>query len=220
MTDSKPDQLLKRDLLGEIWLTQDSGHRLVRRCTDPARWWLRPLARRLAAREARALAALDEIVEIPGLEKWDGSELDREWLAGQPMQVARPRDRRYYRDALRLLRRMHRGGVVHNDSAKEPNWLVLPDGSPALIDFQVAMYFRRRGKIFRTLAREDVRHLLKHKRTYLPQALTARQRQVLATPALSARLWRISGKQVYLWFTRGVLGWSDREGADDRRPGS
>ncbi len=214
-------QRLKLDLLGEVSVVQDAaGNRVIRRETGPARWWLRPLARRLARREARALAQLDHIAAVPMLERWDGRTLDREWLDGQPMQLARPTDAGYYREALRLLRQVHRDGVVHNDTAKEPNWLVRPDGTPALIDFQIAMCFRKRGRLFRMLAREDLRHLLKHKRTYRPQALTARQRQILATPAMSARLWRASGKRVYLWITRRVLGWSDREGAGDRGSGA
>ncbi len=72
----------------------------------------------------------------------------REWIEGAPMQQARPRDPRYYREALRLLRALHARGIVHNDLAKEPNWLVTPEGLPALVDFQLAMYSPRRGRLF------------------------------------------------------------------------
>ncbi|NNF60565.1 MAG: serine/threonine protein kinase [Gammaproteobacteria bacterium] len=216
---SNSEKLLKRDLLGEVRLLQQPGGEwLSRRDAGAARWWLRPIARRLAARENRALQLLTAIDGVPRSLSASHSTLDREWLAGAPMQEAGPRDKAYYREALRLLRQIHRAGVVHNDTAKEPNWLVRTDGSPALIDFQVAMCFRQRGRLFRMLAREDVRHLLKHKRTYLSAGLTSRQKKMLATPAISARLWRISGKPLYLWVTRRLLGWSDREGADDRRP--
>lgn len=218
MTDVPSSELLKRDLLGEVWLVTSDGQQFIRRDTRRARRWLRPTARWLAGREAEALALLTNIAVVPSLLNWDGAVLDRQWLAGQPMQNAKPCDRTYYRDALRILRRIHREGVVHNDTAKEPNWLVLSDGTPGLIDFQIAMCFRGRGRLFRMLAREDLRHLLKHKRTYLPEALTSSQLRILATPAISARLWQASGKKVYLWLTRRVLGWSDREGANDRRP--
>jgi serine/threonine protein kinase len=132
------------------------------------------------------------------------------------MHHARPRDRAYYREALRLLRRLHAAGVVHNDLAKEPNWLVAPDGAPALIDFQLASRPRRRGRRFRALAYDDLRHLLKHKRTYCPEALTARERAILARRSCPAAAWMRTGKPVYLFVTRRVLGWSDREGAGDR----
>jgi RIO-like serine/threonine protein kinase len=180
-------------------------------------WWTRALARRLAAREARALARLRGVPDVPALRSWDGCRLVRSWLEGAPLHVVGTRDPAYFRAALTLLRRLHRAGVAHGDLAKEPNWLVLADGRPALVDFQIATVSRRRGCWFRTRAREDVRHLLKHKRSYCPERLTTRQRRMLATPAWPSRVWMATGKRVYLFVTRRLLGWADREGAGDRR---
>jgi RIO-like serine/threonine protein kinase len=205
---------LKRDVLGGVSLDRDAG--CVRRDTRAARWWLRWIARRLAAREARALRTLRGIAGTPELIAWDGEVLTRGWIEGEAMQVARPRSPDYFRAARRLLARVHRAGVVHNDTAKEPNWLVSAGPTPALVDFQLAGVFSRRGRLFRMLAREDLRHLLKHKRTYLPDMLTRRERSILASPSWLARMWMASGKPVYMWFTRSVLGWEDREGAGDR----
>jgi hypothetical protein len=215
---------LKRDLLGSVSRIEfvdeaiaDGGPRLrVERDTRNARWWLRGLARRLAAREARALAALCHVDAVPTVCAWDGRRLQRTWLDGAPMQVAQPREPAYYREALRLLRRLHAAGVVHNDLAKEPNWLVAPDGRPALVDFQLASRPRYRGKRFRALAYDDLRHLLKHKRTYCPAALTPRQYAILARRSWPAAVWMRTGKPLYRWITRGWLGWADREGAGDR----
>src|SRR3546814_9488511 len=78
----------------------------------------------------------------------------------------------YFRAARRLLQGLHRRGVAHNDLAKEANWLVLADGRPAVIDFQLAVLGQLRSRWMRLLAREDLRHLLKHKRTYCPQSIT------------------------------------------------
>jgi RIO-like serine/threonine protein kinase len=122
------------------------------------------------------------------------------------------------------VRRLHAAGVIHNDLAKETNWLVTPDGRPALVDFQLAMTLRqgrtrkecRRGALARALGHDDIRHLLKHKRTYLPERLTARERRILATPSMINRVWMASGKNVYLFVTRRVFRWRDREGAGDR----
>ncbi|MCU0975458.1 MAG: hypothetical protein MUC71_04005 [Steroidobacteraceae bacterium] len=207
-------RILKSDLFGRVVL--EDGERTVRRDTTSARGWLLPLARRLARREARALSSLDGLAGTPRLLSFDGRVLRRSWVPGRPMQVARPVDPSYFREALTLLRRLHRAGVAHNDLAKEPNWLVTTDGRPALVDFQLALVSRRRGRLFRALAREDLRHLLKHKRTYCPQRLTARQKRILATPAPHTRLWRATGKRLYTFVTRRLLGWSDREGAGDR----
>lgn len=209
------EQELKSDLFGRVLL--EDGGTVVRRDLGAARPWTRPLARHLAGREARALAHLDGLPGTPRLLSFDARLLRRTWVGGRPMQVARPADPAYYREALRLLRRLHRAGVAHNDLAKEPNWLVTPEGRPALVDFQLAVVAPRRGRLFRALAREDLRHLLKHKRSYCPERLTARQRRVLATPAAHSRLWRATGKRLYTFLTRRVFGWADREGAGDRR---
>ena len=216
MTDSR---VFKKDLFGEVRLQQEGENTVILRDTRPAPWWTRPLARALLRREARALAALDGIDGVPGLHHFDADTLARGYIAGEPMQVARPTDAAYFRDAARLLRTLHRLGVVHNDLAKEPNLLVRDDGSAAFIDFQLAGYSRKRGRLFRVAAREDIRHLLKHKRTYRPQDLTQRELGILARPGPTSRLWMTFGKPVYLFITRRLLGWSDREGAGDRSQG-
>jgi predicted Ser/Thr protein kinase len=216
------ERALKRDLFGTVDLVRLPGSAdalAVRRDTTAARWWTRPVARWLAGREARSLAASAGLSDVPRLLAWDRGVLLRSWLPGRPMQEARPRDPGYYREALRLVCRLHRAGVVHNDLAKEPNWLVKEDGDPALIDFQLAWAPRRRGRLFRALAREDLRHLLKHKRYYCADRLTERQRAILARPGPLSRVWMKFGKPVYLFVTRRLLGWQDREGANDRKFG-
>lgn len=209
-------RLLKADLFGEVWRLARDAHVVTIRDTRGARTGLAWLARALARREARALQHLAGLPGTPRLLGFDGRILEREWIAGEPMQRAGPGASDYYREALALLRRLHRAGVTHNDLAKETNWLVTGEGRPALVDFQLAVVHGRRGRLFRTLAREDLRHLLKHKRTYRPEALTARQRQVLASPSAASRLWMATGKPAYRFVTRRLLGWADREGAGDR----
>jgi RIO-like serine/threonine protein kinase len=163
---------------------------VVCRDTAAARWWARPIARWLAAREARALTALAGDGRFPTLLGWDGRRLYRSAIGGMTMSEAAPADPAYFREALRLLAHMHRRGVAHNDLAREPNWLVTAAGTPALIDFQLAWCDHSRGRLFRLMAREDLRHLLKHKRCYCPERLTGRQRRVLAEPGVASRLWR------------------------------
>jgi RIO-like serine/threonine protein kinase len=217
MSDLPTPRVLKRDLFGTVRLVAGPGGARVQRDTGEARWWTRPVARWLAAREARALASAAAVPDVPRLLAWDGRVLVRSWLGGEPMQVVRPRDPAYFAAALAVVRRLHAAGVVHNDCAKEPNCLVLPDGRPALIDFQLAWAPRRRGRLFRLLGREDLRHALKHKRYYCADALSARERAILATPAWTSRLWMATGKRAYLFVTRRILGWADREGAHDRQ---
>ncbi len=213
-------RLLKRDLFGCVACVVDPAPAVtppfVERDTTAAVWWARLLARRLAAREARALLALAGVPGVPRLIAWDGRTLRRSWLDGQPMHRDPPSSPAYFRESLRLLRQLHAAGVVHNDLAKEPNWLVTPGERPALVDFQLALRPRTRGWLFRALAHDDLRHLLKHKRTYFPERLTARERAVLARRSPIGTLWAWTGKPVYRFVTRGLMGWADREGAGDR----
>jgi len=165
--------LLKSDVFGHVLRVGD----VVIRDTGWARPWARRLARHLMGREHRALTrlALGRGIEgIPRVLRLEGEKLTREWIDGSPMQLARPRDPAYFRAASRLLRRMHSANVIHNDLAKETNWLVTPAGKPALVDFQLALTLTKRGALARALGHDDLRHLLKHKRTYLPEALTPR----------------------------------------------
>lgn len=207
---------LKTDLFGHLEHQHRDGIDIVLRDTRSARWWLKPLARHLLRRERRALELLNDLESVPKLLGADTHGLARSWIDGLPMQRAPRPDARYFRAALHLLRRLHAHDLTHDDLAKEPNWLVTPEGLPALVDFQLARHAPRRDRLFRMLAHDDLRHLLKHKRTYLPERLTARERRILATPSPLSRLWRASGKRIYRFVTRSLLGWADREGAGDR----
>ena len=191
----------------------------VIREADQARPWARALALHLMRREHRALSrlALGAGIEgVPRILELGHMYLTRSWIDGTPMQIAQPRDPAYFGAALRLLRRLHAAKVIHNDLAKETNWLVTPAGLPALVDFQLAMTLTRRGALARSLGHDDLRHLLKHKRTYLPDRLTARERRILARHSMVSRIWMATGKKVYLFVTRRILRWRDREGAGDR----
>jgi hypothetical protein len=190
---------------------------IVERDTRTARFAFRWLARWLAAREAAALTALAAIDRVPKLLEFDGAIVRRSYVPGSPLYVAPPRSRLYFVNALRLLCALHRAGVAHNDLAKEANWLVAPGDAAGIVDFQLATCSRTRGRWFRRRAYEDLRHLLKHKRTYLPQHLTARQLRVLARPPLETRLWRTMVKPAYRFITRGLLRWPERPGPIERK---
>jgi RIO-like serine/threonine protein kinase len=208
--------LLKKDLFGEIRRTGGPAECRIVRDAATAAPWLRWLARRLLRREAQVLAALAGIDGIPELHEVTRDRLVRGYVDGEPLHRARPEDPAYFAAAARLLRQLHRAGVAHNDLAKEPNLLVRPDGKPAFIDFQLGLFAPRRGRLFRMAAYEDIRHLLKHKRTYRPDRLTRRERTILAAPSLPSRIYRRTLKPAYVFVTRRLLGWADREGAADR----
>lgn len=210
------NKLLKKDVFGRILLVSGTGEPYILRDARGTSRWIRPIARWLLSREARALAVLGELEGTPSLLASNGLSLRRSYLPGQAMQLARPADAAYFRSAAKLLRRMHQLGIVHNDLAKEPNWLVTPNGDPAIVDFQLALYRPQRGYLFRILAREDHRHLLKHKRSYRPDLLSKRELGILENPAVISRIWKQTGKRLYLFITRRLLGWKDRVDANER----
>ena len=206
-------QALKADSFGRIALMRARDGLFVRRDLAHVPAWLRLPAWWLARREARALQSIAGMPAVPQLLRWDGRVLDRSYLAGAAMYQQPPRgDIAYFQRARRLLQALHRRGVAHNDLAKEANWLVLTDGTPALIDFQLAVRGRARSRWMRLLAREDLRHLLKHKRTYCPQALTPVERRLLRRRSWVRDAWFATGKPVYRFVTRRLLHWEDNEG--------
>jgi len=128
-----------------------------------------------------------------------------------PLHIAKPfGDAAYFRSAKAALRKLHRAGIAHNDLAKEQNWL-FAGGHAFLTDFQLAARFSRNSALFRVARYEDLRHLLKHKRRYAPDALTAAERRVLSRKSFITRAWMATGKKVYYAITRG-LNVTDREG--------
>ena len=74
-----------------------------------------------------------------------------------------------------------------------------------------------RGRWVRILASGDLRHLHTNKRTSPRVRLPASQLGILADPSLHPLAWRATGKRVYVFVTRRLLGWRDREGAGDRQ---
>jgi predicted Ser/Thr protein kinase len=213
--------LLKRDVFSTVErgrFRHGNGEvDAVLRRLDQVPWWSYLPARHLFAREHRALERVRGLQVGPEL-LWSGRQaLVRGFINGVTLHLAKPHgDVAYFRSAKQALRRLHRAGICHNDLAKEQNWLRGIDGRAYLTDFQLAACFRTRGRLFRIAAYEDLRHLLKHKRSYAPEALTAKERKILARKSLIASIWLQTGKKVYRAITRGLFNFTDREGGGRR----
>src|SRR5712692_11487280 len=213
--------VLKRDLLSSVergrFATPAGEVEAVLRRIDEVPWWSFALARHLFARERRALAVAGGLGIAPPLLFGGRRALIRGWIDGLPLHIAKPHgERGFFRSAKAALRKLHRAGICHNDLAKEQNWLRGRDGGAYFTDFQLAACFSRRSFLFRIAAYEDLRHLLKHKRRYAPDALTPPERRVLAKKSVMTRVWMATGKKVYYWVTRDLLRTSDREGGGAR----
>jgi AMP-binding enzyme C-terminal domain len=213
--------LLKRDVFSTVergrFRAPGGEVDAVMRRIDAVPWWARPIAGAFLRREARALTIAGRLGVGPVLLGRGRTFLIRSFLDGMALKIARPSgDLAYFHSAKAALRALHRAGVCHNDLAKEQNWLRGPDGRAYLIDFQLATIFSHRGRLFRIAAYEDLRHLLKHKRKYAPEALTTCEQRVVARKSLPTRIWMATGKRVYIFVTRGILGTIDAEGSGPR----
>src|SRR2546423_9260456 len=213
--------LLKRDVFSTVergrFRDEASEVDAVLRRLDQVPLWSYPLARHLFARERRALALARDLDVGPKL-LWAGRQaLVRGFIDGVALHLAKPRgDAAYFRSARQALRRLHRAGLCHTDPAKEQTWLRGRDGRAYVTDFQLAACFKTRSRLFRIAAYEDLRHMLKHKRSYAPEALTPKERKILARKSFVASIWLVTGKKVYQAITRGLFNFRDREGGGKR----
>ena len=213
--------LLKRDVFSTVergrFRKDDGEVDAVLRRLDQVPWWSYIAARHLFARERRALTLARDLHVGPEL-LWAGRRaLVRGFINGVALHQAKPTgDLAYFRSAKLVLRKLHRAGICHNDLAKEQNWLRGNDGQAYVTDFQLAACFKTRSRLFLIAAYEDHRHLLKHKRSYAPDALTPKERKILARKSFVARLWLATGKKVYRGITRGLFNFTDREGGGRR----
>jgi RIO-like serine/threonine protein kinase len=215
----------KRDAFGRVERVEIDGRAYARRVADggsiPGSGWL---ARRLLARERRALAALAGVAGVPA-ERDDGSPAPRDalvrtWVEGQPLSRAASLPCDFFDRLDELVLALHARGVCHNDLHKESNVIVGQDGRPWLIDFQLASVHPRGGRAFETRRQEDLRHAEKHRRRYTrhgrgPDGVESRGAGAGIARSPLARAWRRYGKPLYTGVTRGLL--RTRDGGDAQR---
>ena len=209
--------VLKRDHFSTVergrFAMPDGDVEAVLRRIDEVPWWTYPVARHLFIRERLALARANGLGVAPSLLFAGRQALVRGWIDGVALQVAKPYgDSAYFASAKAALRKLHRAGICHNDLSKQQNWLRGRDGRAYLTDFQLASCFARRGRLFRLLAYEDLRRLLKHKHRYLRGKFTAAEWQVRRRKSVFASLWLVTVKPLYNWTMHGLFGYVDREG--------
>jgi len=190
--------VLKSDALGSVERVDGPTGPFVRRRTrGGVRGWI---ARRLLARERAALRAL---AGVPGVARLceaapRADVLERAWIEGAALSQAAALPRDFFERLEELVRALHERGVCHNDLHKEGNVLVGADGYPALVDFQLASVHRRRGRTFAVRAREDLRHVWKHRSFYCRALGVPDPLQGAAPPrAALSEFWRRFGKPLY-----------------------
>jgi RIO-like serine/threonine protein kinase len=228
MAEQQGITVLKRDALGRVERVERAQGVLVRRVACGGTMPLSGvLARLLARRERRALEALAGLEGVPRLVRDSALEAPRpdavvlrSFLEGRPLSRAEELPEDFFEHLDRLVAALHARGVCHNDLHKEQNILVGPEGLPYLVDFQLASVHARRGALFASRAREDLRHVEKHRNRYTrlgrgPGGTLQRGAGAQFSRSFLARAWKRGGKPFYQFATRRVL--RTRDGAEERR---
>lgn len=232
---------MKRDALGAVHrvVLERAGERRQEFVLRSLDGWLilRPLARLLARREQRAMAAcragsVPRFEPAPTLSDGERAALGRSpgvrarelftrpFVAGAPLHRAERLPLDFFHLLESAVRDLHAVGVCHNDLHKEQNVVVEVSGRPMLIDFQLAsVHPKRAGRRFAARCGDDLRHVQKLRRRY---TMNGRGPAEIGVPESSrirrrglALLWRRTGKPAYLFITRGLFGTKDGE---NRRP--
>ncbi len=210
---------LKRDVFGRVELVRLEAEQLaIRRVACGSRVpGSKFVARRLLAREQRALLRLEGLEGVPRLLEASRGELIRSYQSGVALPQTDELALDFFERLAELVGEVHARGVCHNDLHKEQNVIVGSDGRPALVDFQLASTHRSATRLRASREREDLRHVEKHRRRYLRDGRgPAGSEFVLAAEpplrrSFTARLWRRTLKPVYVFITRKLLRARDAE---------
>ncbi len=165
---AKPD-LSQVTLDGRTFMVKD-----VRRRNFFLRW---TLGFWLIRKEWKIYSKLKGIKGIPKpIEKIDRLAFVIEFITGRPIERGENLSSLFFSDLMRILKEIHRRGVVHLDLRHKGNILVGENGEPFLIDFNSSFSFREGGIFYRyffpLLRWVDYGGLLKLKERVSPSSMT------------------------------------------------
>ena len=189
-----------QDELGREWVVKDFSP-----CNPFIRY---TIAHFLLWREMRALRHLRNLDGIPGpIKPWGKWALAYPYIPGVTLREATRRKEQigehYFKALEDLVTRMHEDGIAHLDLRNKSNILVTSDGSPALIDFQTAVFTRGlpprlRGLLFAV----DFSGVYKCWDRFSPETLTTERREAARHMASLRRFWVLRGYPLRKYFRR------------------
>jgi hypothetical protein len=180
---------------GVDWIFKDFSSRA---------WWVRHgFGRLLVRREVRALQRLEGLPGIPSQAfRVDGFAMAARFVPGRTLGRVETDDRGMSTQFLAaleaLLQRVHARGLVHLDTRGGNNLLMMPDGTPGIIDFQAALSTRWMPLgLRRWFEGMDLGGIYKKWQQFQPEAMGERRREHYER----MNRWR------RLWVFRGYFGW-------------
>ncbi|MHC5138528.1 MAG: hypothetical protein ACYSOF_01345 [Planctomycetota bacterium] len=156
----------------------------------PCAW----VGRFLQKREVKALRQLQDIDQFPNIIKLYGHNgLIYNYIEGKTLDENPSIPDDFFDQLRALLETVHQRKICYMDLNKRGNIIVGKDGRPHLIDFQISMFLAAKWKnrLRKAFQKEDLYHLLKHKRKFRPDLLTEQELAHAKRPSLLIRIHRI-----------------------------
>ena len=160
-------------------------------------WFVHPIGRFLVARERRFL---QHLATHPGFTQAvfspDALSLAIAWIPGQTLQQID--SKRITKDYLlqleQLIHQLHGLGIVHLDLRNAGNIICTPQDTPALIDFQSAMFTSSLPKKLKSLLEAiDMSGAYKMWSRFAPQAMGRERLEALERVSRLLRWWPFKG---------------------------
>ena len=158
----------------------------------PMRW----MGRFLCQREVRFYRKLEDLPNVPKVVGFVGDTgFVHEYVRGRPLAAGKDVPAGFFDQCHDLIAELHRRGIAYVDTNKPENILLGDDGRPHLIDFQISW---DRRFLLRYFQREDIYHLLKHKRRLALHELTPEELARVTKRSLPIRLHRAIFKPYFM----------------------
>jgi RIO-like serine/threonine protein kinase len=199
---------LKHDFFAATGFYEDAdGRRVVLKVGRVVEFAGVPLlwvGRWLCRREVRFYSRLSDLPNVPAvLGTWGPTGFVHDYVPGRPLHPSRPVPDGFFDQLVELLKELHRRGVAYVDTNKPENILLGDDGRPHLIDFQISWDLIELGDTrlnrwwLARLQREDIDHILKHKKRLRPDEMTEQEREQVGRRSALIRLHRFVFKPYF-----------------------
>jgi hypothetical protein len=203
------ESTIKHDFFAATGFYDDAaGRRVVlkvARVVDCAGLPLKWAGKWLCRREMRFYRRLSELPNVPGfLGTWGETGFIHEYVPGRPLSRESPVPDGFFDQLADLFGELHRRRIAYVDANKPQNILLGEDGLPHLIDFQISWDLLELGDMalnrwwLAKLQREDLAHLLKHKKRLRPDEMTRREWETVNCRSLLIRAHRFVFKPWFL----------------------
>ncbi|ASK79099.1 hypothetical protein CF386_08495 [Paraphotobacterium marinum] len=177
---------LKKGTLGKVHIIRVGNKKYVLKDISQVAFLFKPIAKFLKNNEEKSLLKVEEAfrnknIDFPKLIYRNKLFNVKIYLEGEPLKKNMINDvtPQYFIRAEKIMNELHEMGIVHNDNQKKENWLINKKGHPCLIDYDIALSFKKYNQLFKYLKKQDIRHFLKLKSKFFPDLITNKQKQMI-----------------------------------------